>query len=286
MNRSLTQGTEEWKTLRSTKVGASDASAILGVSKWTTPYQLWEQKLGLREVETTSSMRRGTELEEEARREFEHLHGISVFPDVVFHPEYDWMMASLDGLSLDGKILVEIKNVNKQDHQVALDGNVPLHYIPQCQHQLAVTGLDSMYYFSYNADNPAIIEVKRDDAYIAGMIEKEKEFYRCMTEFDPPPLTDRDYVEHTDQEWCALAFELKHTSANIKVFEQREKDLRNQLINLSEGKNCKGAGIKMTRIVRKGNIDYAKVEALQGIDLEPYRKPPIESWRIGECDAL
>jgi putative phage-type endonuclease len=286
MNNSLIQGSQEWKALRQTKVGASDASAILGLSKWATPFQLWEQKLGLKEVEMTSAMYRGHELEEEARREFEHLHGVTVFPDVVFHPEYEWMMASLDGIDIEKKTLVEIKCINRNDHQTALDGKVPDHYFPQCQHQLAVTGLPFMYYFSYDPLNPATVIVPRDDVYIADMIDREKEFYRCMTEFDPPPLTDKDYVDMSgDAMWAINATAYRMAMDKRKAYEEAENSLRKILIDMADGKNSKGCGIKMTRIVRKGNIAYDKVPELQGIDLEPYRKSPIESWRIGEHDA-
>ena len=285
MTNELIQGTPEWHALRAKSIGASDAAAIMGVSKWTTPYQLWEQKLGLREVEINSAMKRGTDMEDEARKEFEHLHNVAVFPDVVLSEEYPWAMASLDGISMDRSVIVEIKCVNRFDHQIALEGKVPEHYYPQCQHQMWVTGTFLMYYFSYDPMNPATVIVPRDDVYISDMIEKEKEFYRCIMEFDPPTFTDRDYVEHDDKEWSMLAFELKHTLANIKVFEQREKDLRNQLIQLSEGKNSIGCGIRLTRFIRKGNVEYAKIPALQGVDLEQYRKPPIESWRIGELDG-
>ena len=281
----LIQGSPEWVKMRQSMIGASDAAIILGVSKFATPFMLWEQKLGLKEVEVTSAMQRGTAMEEEARKEFEHLHGIAVFPEVTFSKAYPWMMASLDGISLDLKTLVEIKCVNKRDHQTALEGSVPDHYYPQCQHQLAVTGLPYMYYFSYDAMNPATVTVVRDDIYIERMIEKEKEFYRCVMEFDPPPLCDRDYVDRSDDdEWKKTADMYLSAQKSRKILEDHEEVYRKELIRLSEGKNSIGAGVKATRFHRKGNVQYGKVPELQGVDLEPYRKPPIETWRIGEID--
>ena len=265
MNRSLVQGTEEWKALRQTKLGGSDSPIVMGVSKYLTPFQLWEIKLGLRQVETNSAMRRGSEMEDEARREFERIHNVSVFPDVVFHPEYDFLMASLDGISIDRSVIVEIKCVNRHDHQTALNGRVPDHYFPQLQHQLAVTGLPYMYYFSYDQLTPATVIVQRDDVYIANMIKKEKEFYRCMTEFEAPPLTEKDYIEHSDLEWEFYAQEYLSVQQQRKYYENKEENCKRELVKLSEGKNSKGCGIRMTRFIRKGNIQYDKVEALQGI---------------------
>jgi hypothetical protein len=118
------------------------------------------------------------------------------------------------------------------------------------------------------------------------MIEKEKEFYRCMTEFDPPPLTDRDYIDMSDDfMWSSAAVAYKLAVEKRKQFEDVENSLRKDLIDLSKGKNTKGRGLRCTRFIRKGNVAYDKVPQLQGVDLEPYRKPPIESWRIGEIDG-
>lgn len=286
MNNELVQGSPEWKALRMNKIGSSDSPVIMGVSPYKTPYMLWEEKLGLRKVEVNAAMRRGTELEDEARKEFEHLHNVSVFPDVVLSEEYPWAMASLDGIDLDRKIVVELKNVNRHDHQLALDGIVPEKYFPQCQKILLLTKLPFIHYYSHDPLNPATVIVPRDDAYISDLIEKEKEFYRCMCEFDPPPLTDKDYVDMSgDAMWAITCEAYRQAVEKRKAIEEAENALRKDLIEMAQGKNSKGCGIKMTRSIRRGFIQYDKVPQLQGVDLEPYRKPPIESWRIGETDA-
>ena len=284
MGKDLIQGSPEWLAMRQTKIGASDAAAIMGLSLYKTPYQLWEEKLGLREVVINERMRRGSAMEEEARKEFEHLTGFTVFPDVRFHHDYPWMMASLDGISIDDRVLVEIKNVNRSDHQTALDGKVPSHYFPQCQHQLMVTGLPYMYYYSHDALNPATVIVTRDEAYIADMVEKEEEFYRCMMEFEAPELCERDYIEREDKEWAVFASQYIMAQESRKLAEEIEDHIRKELIKLADGKNSKGCGIRMTKYHRKGTVQYAKVPELQGVDLEPYRKPPSEAWRIGEIN--
>ena len=59
-----------------------------------------------------------------------------------------------------------------------------------------------------------------------------------------------------------------------------KEDLRKQLIFLSGESNSRGSGISLCQVVRKGNVDYAKIPELKGIDLEKYRKGSISSWRI------
>jgi hypothetical protein len=66
----------------------------------------------------------------------------------------------------------------------------------------------------------------------------------------------------------------------MKELENEEKELRDILICMSNKKNTVGAGIKVSKIVRKGNIDYSIVHELNGVNLERYRKPPTECWKI------
>ena len=95
---------------RKNKIGSSDAPIIAGVSPWTTQVQLWEEKIGIREPRYANfAMQRGIDKEEEARCIFEKEIGVVFFPQVLTHKKYDWMIASLDGLSIDQDLAVEIK---------------------------------------------------------------------------------------------------------------------------------------------------------------------------------
>lgn len=277
----LVQQTEEWKHLRKNKIGASDAPIIMELSPWRTPYQLWEEKVGISKgQETNDRMKRGLDLEEKARKKFEEKTGIMMFPQVVFHPNYNWMMASLDGMDIEQKYVLEIKCAGKEDHSAALDGEIPKKYYPQLQHQLEVCGLDLAYYFSFDGDEGVILECRRDTRYIKNMITKEQEFYKCIQDFTAPDLTERDYQYKNDEVWQAAAIEWMMVQKKLREFEKRDKELRDILISMSNGQNSTGAGINVCKMARKGTIQYNMVPELQGVDLEPYRKEPIELWRI------
>src|SRR6185437_5018586 len=85
---------------------ASETPVVMGVSPWQTPYQLWQQKLGLRDPTVTPAMLRGTELEPSARAAYEELTGRVMQPLVLVDGDYS---ASLDGITLAGDRLLEIK---------------------------------------------------------------------------------------------------------------------------------------------------------------------------------
>ncbi len=277
----LIQGSEVWHVYRKSRIGASDSAAVLGVSKWASALELWERKLGISpEQEENSAMSRGKALEEEARQEFMHLKQIAVEPQVVEHDSLPWMFASLDGLSWCQKYAVEIKVPGRENHLLALRGFVPEHYWPQLQHQLAVTGLDMIYYYSYDGLNNACIEVQRDQDYIDKLIAEELKFYKCMVTCTPPELSERDYNIRNDREWESLVRRWKYAKSDLDYAKDMEQSARDLLIKASESKNSKGFGVKVQKITRQGSIDYSQIKELDGVNLDSYRKPSSESWRI------
>lgn len=275
---------QEFVRSRKNYLGASDAPIIMGVSPWRTPYQLWEDKLGLcPDQEDNYAMKRGRELEPVAREAYSVYTGNIVEPKQVFHKDIPYMMANMDGINEDHSAAVEIKCPGEKDHLLAKDGIVPEKYRPQLQHQLAVIGINELHYFSYLDGDIALVEVGRDEGFIKRLIMEEKKFWSCVQNLTPPTLTDRDYHERTDSAWATAASEWALIHKKLEALKAEEKQYREMLIQLSENQNSKGHGIKIQRIVRKGTVDYKAVPELEGVDLEKYRKEPVESWRIVSC---
>ena len=180
----LIQGTPEWLALRKTKITATDASIIMGVSPWKTCAELyWEKISENRENIVTKAMQRGIDLEPIARELFIIKHGVEVHPKVVIK---DWAMASLDGMDFSGEIIVEIKCAGPKDHATALSGKIPDHYYPQLQHQLYVTGVQLIYYFSFDGFDGVTIPILRNEEYIKEMIGEEWKFYQYLINRMPP----------------------------------------------------------------------------------------------------
>ncbi len=277
----IQQNTPEWLEMRKSKVGASDAPIIMGDSPWKTAFQLWEEKLGLRQPpQMNAAMQRGHELEPIARQAYNDYTGNAAEAEVVFHPERKWMMASLDGISLDRSIVLEIKCPGQKDHDEAKAGRIPKKYYAQLQHQLATIGVNLLHYFSYKDGDYSLIEVERDEKYIQKLYTKEGDFWKKLQNFDAPALSDRDYVERNDNTWLSTAQEWASVSAQLADLKAKEKACREQLIDLAGNRNCQGAGIKVQKVVRKGTVDYKAVPELSGVDLEKYRKSPVEAWRL------
>ena len=276
----LIQNTPEWEEMRKTKIGASDAPVIMGVSPYATPHQLWQKKLGLIMETTHAGMKRGHDLEALARLELEKMTNMLFMPQVKFHPKHEWMMASLDAIDLEQNCIAEIKCPNAEDHELARNGKVPEKYFPQLQHQLEVCQLKRALYFSFDGSSGVIVEVFRDEKYIKEMIKKEQEFYECMIQLTPPALTNRDYVQKTDDTWSNDVSKLKSITQKIEDLELQREELRESLISQCMGQSSMGNGVKVSKVIKKGNIDYSKIPTLSSLDLEPYRKPSSEYWKI------
>jgi len=278
----MIQNTENWIEFRRSRIGASDAPIIMGVSPWKTPLRLWEEKMGFVTSESNQYMRRGLELEEAARKQFEELTGIVVFPEVMVHPEFDWMIASLDGIDIEHTRIVEIKCPGKIDHESAMDGVIPEKYIPQLQHQMIVTGLDCAFYFSYNEENCKLLEISRCKEYENKLLNKELCFLKCMVDLEPPEPVTKDFKIRNDEIWQKIADDYVDIRSKLQILRQREEELRQSLIHLSGGSNVMGAGIKLSKQIRRGQIDYKTIPEIQNMNLENMRKKPVEIWRIEE----
>lgn len=276
--KDIDQGSKEWLDLRKTKITATDAVIIMGASHWKTRLQLYNEKIS--EQNNTfmnEKMQRGIDLEPIARELFEVKTGIEMSPTIVVN---DWTMASLDGMDSSSTKILEIKCPGPVVHEMALSGKVPDHYYPQLQHQMYVCGLQMVYYFSFDGADGVTIEVPRNEKYIEKMLEEEFKFYMCLQNKTPPEPQEGDYIERNDDLWKQCASKWKFLNDSIKELEKEEEEARKQLIFLSGESNTKGAGISLCQVLRKGNVEYAKIPELKKIDLEQYRKPSITSWRI------
>ena len=177
----LQQNTPEWHEWRHKGIGASDARAAISKPGTRGRAKLLAEKRAPEPPEdsfTTEAMDLGTKLEPEARRLYNERHQTNVRPVCVQSTEYPWLRASLDGLSEDGNLVVEIK-CGAGVHQEALE-KFPREYQSQVQHILAVTGLPSLHFWCYwpMNPNPEILHVvERDEEYINNLMGKEREFW-------------------------------------------------------------------------------------------------------------
>lgn len=275
----IPQNTKEWLSFRRNKIGGSDSSSIMNCG-YKTPYQLYLEKLGLYEQPLTHAMLRGQELEPLARSQFEKLTGIRTSPRVIEHYDRAWQIASLDGLSEDGKTFVEIKTGGDAALERAKAGKVSDNNYCQIQHQLEVTGFYACFLYFFDGSVGYPIEVKRDNEYIERLNAAEERFWKDLQDFKPPALTEKDKVVHETQERLRMAKEWIELTERMKQDEERKKNLQEELLKESGYQNTIGFGVQAVKVIRSGSVDYSAIPELKDVNLNKYRKSPTEYWRI------
>ena len=185
---------EEWLELRRQGIGGSDAAAVLGLTKWSSPYALWEEKVGNipSDLEPSNAMKWGIRLEQAIGEGFAEDTGIEVvrYPVMLRSKQWPWMQVNLDFITADATATVECKNVGLRMADEWEDGNVPDHYALQGQHELAVTGQDTVWFaVLIGGQEPRYVKVERDQALIETLAEEERIFWE-MVKANTPPAVD------------------------------------------------------------------------------------------------
>jgi putative phage-type endonuclease len=200
----LPQNSKEWLAWRKSGLGASDAPIVMGVSPFTSRFELWLEKTGLGERKdfhprAIEAMTRGKLLESKAREAYEKLVGFKVDADVnIIHDTRDEFRASLDGYSAEHNIIVEIKCPGKADLAEAAKGRVPKKYTPQVQMQLWLSGAKRCDYFTFDGEKGTIVEVTPDVAYHQKLEQELGSFWALVQSQTPPELDITDIVAMSD----------------------------------------------------------------------------------------
>jgi putative phage-type endonuclease len=278
----LHQNTPEWHRWRTQGIGASDAPVIMGDASFKTPRMLWSIKTGrMQEALAGPAARRGRELESFARRAYERQTGIRVEPLCLVHQEFEWMRASLDGLSFDGSTLLEIKcPLNLRDRASAQEGRIPSQYHAQLQHQLEVSGAEQAHYFSFHGTDGILVEIRPDREYAKRLVEAEATFWQLVKENHWPELANEEMDLSADPKWRHVALRYREVKLRLENAASEEHELRATLECMATAKRTYGCGVEVLKSSRKGAVNYSAVLELRGVNLEPYRKPPVAVVKI------
>jgi len=278
----LQQNTAEWHRWRRQGIGASDAPVIMGETPFKNPRTLWSIKTGrMQEGPAGPAARRGRDLERFARRAYERRTGIQVEPLCLVHAGFEWMRASLDGLSFDGATLLEIKcPLSLRDRASAKQGRIPSQYHAQLQHQLEVSGAERAHYWSFHGTDGILVEVDPDREYASRLVEAEAAFWQLVKENRWPELVNEELDLSADPNWRHTALRYREVRLRLENAASEEHALRAMLKRMATARRTWGCGVEVLLSSRKGAVDYSAVPELRGVNLEPYRKPQVPVVKI------
>lgn len=242
---------DQWLKLRQTYVGPSEFGAILGLSKWKTPLDVFLQKKGDQVIEDNIRMKFGRDSEDLIANWFMEDTQLKVRKEnkIRVHPQYafigtniDRMIESTNGI---GPGTLQIKTASDRAVQ-SWDGEVPPDYYAQIQGEMAVTGWNYGYFAILIIGFAGVQELKvlrfdRDQAFIDAMIPRIVSFWEnnVMTNTPPDPVNEEDihrlYPVSSDRvidavpETVEVYKSLINVKAHLAVLEKEKEQLEQQL---------------------------------------------------------
>lgn len=138
----------EWLRLRKSGIGGSDAGAVCGVNPYSSAMKVFQDKTsGEVEEQDSEAVRIGHDLEDYVARRFMEATGLKVRKSNFIYrsKEHPFMIADVDRLVVGVDAGLECKTASAYNADKWADGNIPLNYIMQCYHYMAVTGKRTWY---------------------------------------------------------------------------------------------------------------------------------------------
>src|SRR5687768_2620585 len=185
---------------RTTFIGGSDVAAILGISPWKSPVDLWLDKTTPRpeDGQNMAAKRRGSRLEPYIRDMITEEYGLKIVRvnQRYVDAEFPFLGCEIDAETETENI--EIKTVHpfkaKEWGEHETD-QLPLHYIAQAQHGLGITGKTVCRFFALIGDDLKPYFVERDDETIEAMRSRCIAFWHNHVLTGIPPELDYDHKD-------------------------------------------------------------------------------------------
>ena len=195
----------DWLRLRKTGIGGSDAGAICGVNPYSSAMKVFQDKTGgMVEEKDSEAVRIGHDLEDYVAQRFTEATGLKVRKSNFMYRsvEHPFMIADVDRLVAGEDAGLECKTASAYNADKWADGDIPLHYVLQCYHYMAVTGKRTWYIaavilgreFTYR-------KLEWDDELIKRLTEIERDFWdsHVVPGIMPPPDGSRACDEVLEQ---------------------------------------------------------------------------------------
>jgi putative phage-type endonuclease len=284
----------QWLKWRKNGIGTSDSPILMGVSKFHTIMDLYNQKIDPEVKEKQNFITDiGSKIEPLVRKFIEEKEGMEFPVKLIENDPHSFLRGSLDGWNKENKIALEIKMVGQADYDLVKNDRPLPQYIPQVQKALWLSNADVCILAAFlykagkdscvvNREKVTTMEIYPDIEYQKKMIAGEVKFwFENIIARVPPELADKDFkklpnVKKWADKWIELSAKLKPLESELK---ECETYLKHAAAAAKHPRLMAGA-LRMVEVSRVGNVDYSLIPELENVDLDQYRKPDSSSWRI------
>jgi len=293
--------TENQKKERQNYIGGSDAAAIIGLSKWKTPYEVWLEKTGQGiPKEETLPMKVGAMMESVVANLWSKQYGkkLKKSNKTLFSKDYPFIGGNLDRLIVGEKSFLEVKTTGERFSKEWEESKVPLDYLVQCLHYLYVTQFPKAYLCVLigNSELKSYeIYYKNYEKQINQIIQKEVDFWQKYVLTKTPPPVSADDSEAIFQQFLPQIKEptqeldlsgddeVQLLIENLESYKQDKKKLEEQISEIENKIKIKLGEYQIAKTSRyiiewklqeRSIIDKEKLIA-DGIDISKYEKKSI-----------
>lgn len=181
-------------------LGASDCAAVLGMSRWKTPVQIWAEKTGQVEPEDISgklNVKLGNRLEEVVAELFMEQTGKKVrrVKEPYIHNRFPFLKCHIDRKVEGESAILQCKTASAWKSEEWEDEEIPHEYILQEIHELACTDYDRAYIFCLIGNQRVELRtIERDEAVIEDVVRRESDFWNkfIVPKIMPSSITKDD----------------------------------------------------------------------------------------------
>lgn len=282
--------------LRSKRITASMAGAILGNNPWMTRddamRSLVRDALGAeREFVGNVATEHGNASEAGALFEFQLETGLTVTPAKFTVPENDEGIfgASPDGWVSDGGG-IEQKcpyGLRKEEFPAFKPLAEQPQYYDQVQLSLYVTGKPHWWFNQWAPRGTKREKVLPDREWQADAIPRLRQFHaELIATINDPELAAEHLAPKRviidTPEAHKMMVEYDELTQAIELATERKKELLADIAALGKGKNALVAGRKVTNVEKAGSVSYAKIvkEKLPDLDTSPWKGKASSFWKV------
>ena len=250
-------------------IGGSDVAAILGLSQWKTPIDVYNEKVNNEYPIATPRMRWGIRLENAIATEYKEQTGrkIRKCHKIIRHKKYPFLLGNIDRVIISGNGygpgILEIKTASGFFEKTWQE-EIPLYYFAQIQHYLFITGYTwGDIALLGDGRDFKIIPIKPDSSYIETALPILIDFWKNnILKLNPPePTIFDDLNKLYPQEIKGKAIEISDDTYKII---QDLKIVKGQLLALNNDKKNYEQQIK----IAMGDSEYLT-----------FNTKPIVTWK-------
>jgi putative phage-type endonuclease len=277
---------EEWLEQRRRGIGCSDVPVILGISKFKTITELWEEKTGRRPLEQRDNpdMQRGRTLEPIIADIYAEKTGRTVrrVNAILQHPKYPFLLANLDRKTSvpdnpdrPGYAPVEIKCPRLSVFGRIQREGVPQYYYVQLQAEMLVMGASWGSLAVFNAERWELLhfDVPADPELQEQIVSRCEQFWNKVildtppqeAESQPADIVDVPAVESgkliriENNQWQTAVNNLREAQELMREAEALEKQAKMHIQNIMDAHKAEvaeGAGARIYCSTQAGRRSF------------------------------